>query len=186
MTVSVYCILAAFVILLVVFADLYVPMIQLFKKSPAAIESVPKPKLSDVAKHVRKEYLSLPEDSRPFPDIDSVLLGLDAATSHNATGRHEHFNSNGYMRQKYGDHHGYQFSWDGDHHQPCRSNHRICDFSAYYVLHVEIQELLRQIAMKERALNLSANADKVDQARNLVEALRQEREIQRQVTRELE
>lgn len=154
-----------------------------------AIEPPPKSATADLSvpsKELYREYMELPEASRPFPDIISVLKGLDAATAHNVQGRNDHYDGHYYMRAA-----GYssstwqkmKFSWEPDF-GPCASARyygRHCEFHIYRDLHDEIVKVKKELAATERALSVAQNAHHVDNARELMQHLRDEAKIQREV-----
>lgn len=150
--------------------------------------------MSSVGKHLYKEYMGLPEDSRPNYDIVAVIRGLDEATSHDVQGRKDHYDENYYMRSKGYDANlwSYEFSWSptrrGTGYDRCASTHSRngCEFHAYYDIYVEICKLKKQLAAKERALNSVLSERKVAAAQELLDALRAEQLIQYDVTKELE
>lgn len=120
------------------------------------------------------EYTALPADSRPFPDIISVLKGLDEFHSTDDD-INDHFNANRHLV----DSPGYEFSWNG------RCGHVRCRPHDYVELHRAIETVSRAIAEKERVIAEAKVAGRGDAAEQLVEALRAEADIQMQVTKEL-
>lgn len=127
--------------------------------------------MTQPAKQLFYEYTALPKDSRPFPDIISVLKGLDEfhSTDDDING---HFNTGN--RDD-----GYKFSWNG------RCGHVRCRPHDYVDLHRAIETVSRAIAEKERVIAEAKVAGRGDAAEQLVEALRAEADIQMQVTKEL-
>lgn len=130
--------------------------------------------MSAPARQLFHEYTDLPKDSRPFPNILSVLKGLDDLHSvdDDIDG---HFDDNRYVHDA-----GYQFSWSAG-----RCGHKNCRPSDYVELHRAIEEVSRAIVAKERVIAEAKVAHRGDAAKELVEALRREASIQMEVTREL-
>lgn len=150
--------------------------------------------LSRVAKKVYHEYMELPEDSRPFPDIVTMLRGLDAATAATPEARQhrsDHFDKNSYMRKNYGSWNwgDVVFTWGspdyGRHCDHREGGYSSCPYAAYYTLHKEIQATKKSVEEKEAAIALSSNTHHLDMAKELAEALRSETKIQGQVTSEI-
>lgn len=137
--------------------------------------------LSPVAKQVYKEYMALPADSRPFPEILPALRALDAQTEPDATQRRRHFDDNWLpnIREQNGPH---RFNWN-PYRQQC--SHYRCKFSGYYTLHDAIADVDAALKEKERMIALKANQHGVDMLKELESALRSEAGIQRQVVKEL-
>lgn len=147
---------------------------------------------SEVARQVHKEYMRLPADSRPFPDIVTILAGLDAKTSVDAFDRRQHFNRN-WLDNRKEENGAFRFEWKKtygcSHDRPVTHDpHGYswgCHYHEYWMLHNEIQRVSDALDEKSRVLLASENTDATDMAKELVERLRSEASIQRQTTKEL-
>lgn len=129
--------------------------------------------MSQPACHLFMEYTALPKDSRPFPDIVSVLRDLDEYHSTDA-------DINGHFDNPFVDRSaGYTFSWK------TRCGHLNCRMSDYVDLHKAIESVSKALAAKEKALIEAKVAHRGESAKALAQALRDEAGIQRQVVEEL-
>lgn len=137
------------------------------------------PKLSRVSQEILKEYSALPEESRPFSDIETILAGLDEKTSHDTHARYVHFDNNWIFRENrrlvYSD---FEFTWKPQWGR-CSHNYG-CNFQEYYDLHRAIQMVSDALDKKERALLESKTQVHSDMAKELMQALRSEAGIQEQ------
>lgn len=138
------------------------------------------PTLSRVSQQLLREYSAIPEESRPFPEIETILAGLDEKTSHDTHQRYIHFDNNWMFGQNrrlvYSN---FEFSWKP---QWGRCNHSkfACKFHEYYDLHLAIKTVRDSLDKKERALLESKTQVHSDMAKELMAALRNEAGIQDQ------
>lgn len=124
--------------------------------------------LSSPAGELYREYMALPESSRPFDDIIPILKALDENTGPAPNpDRRYHF-----VRWD-------KFVWNDG------CNHRYCDFRGYYDLHVQIEKVAKALEEKERAMVLAKNQGRMLELETLIESLRTEAEIQNEVTKEI-
>jgi len=152
-------------------------------KANPAIEK--KPKLSEVAKQLVWEYNSLPEDNRPFPDIEDLVRALDERTNADSVDRRNHFNEN-WLASLNKELHAsrFEFTWKNTHGvYPCvHRQSRTCKYHDYYRLHVAIQEVADTIKEKERAILEAKTQDAVDSIKELEDRLRDEAGLNRTFT----
>lgn len=137
------------------------------------------PKLSAPAKQLIKEYNEIPQDNRPFPDIKSLVQGLDERTSLDADSRDNHFTQ----------HHDYSgsrnFSWTPyQSYSGRRCTHKNCAFKGYYDLHGAIYEVKASVEVKERAMREAETAHTLDEVADFTARLRDEAKINHQVADE--
>lgn len=135
------------------------------------------PKLSAPAKRLIKEYNELPKDNRPFPDIKSLVQGLDERTSLDADARDEHFAQRMFSSSST------SFSWVPYNYRTYDKgcSHRSCKYKGYYDLHVAIEEVKRSVEVKERALREAETAHTLDEVAEFTARLRDEAKINNQV-----
>lgn len=129
-------------------------------------------RLSRVAKELRAEYNALPEDSRPFPEIDGLLHALDQTFIGKEHARDAHFNANWlpFTKRTCGP---YLFDW----RIYTRCYHHSCEFKAYYDLHITIKKVQDSLTEKRKIEAIAAVQGDLDMLKQLEEHLRDEAKV---------
>jgi hypothetical protein len=187
------------VFIMITFVSMLVAMfLLLYFSGPKAINSVigkkilpeanvnPTAGMTDVSKFIYKAYMDLPEDSRPYEDIATILRGLDKRHALDMDAMRQHFNVHEYrILNGHADHPKDKFITFGWTTNCSHTSRHLCDFSEYGEIYLAIAEIKKSAEERERKLLESGTQGYLDDARLLVERLREEAEIQRQVTKEL-
>lgn len=140
-------------------------------------------KLSLPAQNILKEYMALPESSRPFHDIMPALEAMDA--------RHDRRGANGHFK----DYASSKFTWTEasscndfcvhtDTFRKYASVKPKCPYQEYVTLHENIAAVHEELEIQKRkAIETSTQAG-YDILNDLNKALNQERKIINSVTKE--
>lgn len=138
--------------------------------------------LTPQSKHLYHKYMALPVESRPFPDVVSILKGMDERHSADADKFRNHFNENFLppIKQYIG---SYKFRWSANGSNYC--THKSCEFKDYGAICAAIEAVQQSVDDRERAILAAKTAGAGDMAQELIAALRSEASIQNQVTKEL-
>jgi hypothetical protein len=142
--------------------------------------------LSDPSRELLKEYKSIPAESRPFPDLGSILKALDEKTSEYADARDKHFTR---RIRRYDGPDKYAFDWD---ESPDYCSHRgtnsrgyaKCQYYDYYRIHAAFDEVKESLKEKERALRDDRLKGSLDMVDELETRLREEAEVNRSFVKE--
>lgn len=124
------------------------------------------------SKKVLAMYESLPEANRPRANVPHILTALDTKYGINEVNRH------------HTDRYGHAHSMDSCSDDPWQEK-RKCKMPEYKELWNSMKEVKNQLAAQEKAIQLAGVASGLDEIKELTEALRQEREIIKDTTKEL-
>jgi hypothetical protein len=133
--------------------------------------------LSWPARQILSEYRALPEDNRPYANILEVVTALD--TKYGKDNANSHFRVSGYESS--------HPSW----HCTCNnrrytsSAHTPCKFKDYKDIHLVFVEIQTAITEREHKLALQRVEGGLDAAKELTARLRAERDLIKDVTKEL-
>lgn len=141
-------------------------------------------KLSWPAKTLLKEYRSLPESSRPSFSILDVVTALDVKHGVEEASNHFQLSERDYSynsKTKY----NITYAW---HHCHCGyyNNSRDCIGWDYRNIHEGIRDIKSAIEEQDHALRLSGVESGLASAKELTERLAEERDIIKNITKELE
>lgn len=133
--------------------------------------------LSAPSKQILQEYRALPEQNRPVPNIYNILTALD--TKHrDATA---HFMRSRYSYAKSKEIHS--FTWDCGCYD--YRGREACGHTEYKNIHNGIKEVTEKLATQKRQIELARVEGGLQDAKELTERLRDERNLIHEVTQEL-
>jgi len=130
---------------------------------------------SKPAKEIMKEFRALPKDNRPYDErtLESALAAIDLKIGRdNAT---EHFMHRGYESR--------WFDWDQCNCYTRRHIH--CVGNDYTQIHNAIKDIAKAVEDRDYQMQMAGIAHQLDRVSEITEALRQEANIVKQVTKEL-
>lgn len=127
--------------------------------------------LSTPSRNLLQEYNAIPAESRPFPDLGSILKALDEKHIENTDALNKHFTTS--SRRSYQSPPTLKFNWDSDSY--CHGGrNRGCSFYDYYRLHKAFDDVKASLKEKERALRESRLKGSLDMIDELETRLREE------------
>lgn len=126
--------------------------------------------MSTAGKHLIREYQSLPVENRPRANISMIVEALD--TKYNTSEVDIHFRRHGYDSS--------YFSWN------CRCFLRDrCPYREYPELHTSMKNIKDALNKQQHQLALAGVSGGLDEARELMSRLREEKELIESVTEQL-
>lgn len=142
--------------------------------------------LSTPSQHLYIEYMALPKESRPFPDIGSILKALDEKNSDTSKELNEHFS---YMKRgrNYNSPQVKVFDWNNNRsycsHGRSRGSHN-CPYNDYFRLHNSFEEVKVSIKAKDIAIRDSRLKGSLDMIDELEARLRDEVKVNQSFVKE--
>lgn len=149
------------------------------RKAKPAVVASPKKKRSRAANAVLSEYNSLPAEYQKG-NIESIVDALDVKYGIERVGAHYshyYYNSDPWTAHKE--------QCNGIHYSYKSFRRDLCVAPEYYEMYEEIKALKADIAKQKKEIEIAGVQHELDAIGELMEGLRQERAIVRDVTREI-